>query len=42
MVVGAHQSFQLFREKIWFLENNRALPKFLYEVLHYFISIIQA
>ena len=26
MVVGAHQSFQLFRQKTWFLGNNRPLP----------------
>ena len=30
MVVGARQSFQCFGQKTWFLENNRALPKFLY------------
>ena len=33
MVVGASQSFQFFRQKIWCLENNRALPKFLYGIL---------
>ena len=26
---------------IWSLENNRALSKFLYEILHYLISIIK-
>ena len=26
MVVGAHQSFQFFRQKSWFLENSRGLP----------------
>ena len=26
MVVGAGQSFQFFRQKTWFLGNNRALP----------------
>ena len=41
MVVGARQSFQFFRQKTWFLENNRALPKFLYGILHYVISIIK-
>ena len=39
MVVGARQSFQFSRQKTWFLENNRALSKFLYGVLHYLISI---
>ena len=28
-VVGAHQSFQIFRQNTWFLENNRTLSKFL-------------
>ena len=40
MVVGARQSFQIFRQNISFLENNRALSKFLYGILHYTISII--
>ena len=35
MVVGARQSFQFFRQNTWFLENNRALPRFLYEILRY-------
>ena len=26
MVVGARQSFQFFRQKAWFLGNNRGLP----------------
>ena len=26
MVVGASQSFQFSRQKIWFLGNNRGLP----------------
>ena len=26
MVVGARQSFQFFRQKPWFLGNNRGLP----------------
>ena len=26
MVVGARQNFQFFREKTWFLGNNRGLP----------------
>ena len=29
IVVPACESFQFFRQKTWFLENNRALPKFL-------------
>ena len=37
MVVGARQSFQFFRKN----KNNRALSKFLYEILHYLISIIK-
>ena len=35
MVVGARHSFQFFRQKTWFLENNRALSKYLYGVSHY-------
>ena len=27
MVVRARQSFQVFRQIIWFLESNGALPK---------------
>ena len=42
MVAGARQSFQFFRQKTWFFENKRGLPKFLYEVLHYLISIIKS
>ena len=34
MVVGARQSFQFFRQVIWFLENNRTLSKFKYWILH--------
>ena len=30
MVAGARQSFQIFRQNTWFLENNRVLSKFLY------------
>ena len=40
MVVGARQSFQFFRQKTWFLENNKALSKFLFGVSHYLISLI--
>ena len=39
MVVGARQRFQFFRQNTWFLENKRALSKFLYENVHYLISI---
>ena len=42
MVVGARQSFQFFRQKTWFLENNRALSKSLYGVLPCLISIIKS
>ena len=38
MVVGARQSFQFFRQKTWFLRNNRGLPKFRYRILHNLIS----
>ena len=38
MVVGACQSIQFFRQDTWFLEDNRALPKFLCEILHFLIS----
>ena len=42
MVVGAHQHFQFFRQKTWFLENNRALSKFLHGILHNLIRIIKS
>ena len=41
MVLGARQSCQFSGQNIWFLENNRALPKFLYGILYYLISIIK-
>ena len=37
MVAGA----SLFRQNTRFLDNNRALSKFLYAILHYLISIIK-
>ena len=40
-VVGDRQSFQIFRQNTWFLENKRALSNFLYRILHYLISIIK-
>ena len=40
MVAGGRQSFQFFRQTTWFLENNRALSEFRYQILHYVISII--
>ena len=40
-VVGARQSFEIFRQNTWFLENNKALSKVLYGILHYLISIIK-
>ena len=42
MVVGACQGFQFFRQKTWFLKDNRALSKFLYGILNYLISIIKS
>ena len=39
MVVEARQSFQFFRHNTWFFKNIRALPNFLYGILHYLISI---
>ena len=41
MEVGARQSFQFFRQIIWFLGNNRALSKFRYWILYNLISIIK-
>ena len=34
MLDGARRSYQFFREITWFLRNNRALPKFRYQILH--------
>ena len=31
MAVGACHSFQFFRQRTWFLGNNRALSKFRYQ-----------
>ena len=42
MVVGARQNFQFFKQKPWFLENNRAMSEFLYGILHYLITIIKS
>ena len=42
MGVGSRQSFQFFKQKTWFLENNKALSKFLYGVSRYLISIIKS
>ena len=41
MVVVAHQSFQFFIQKTGFLENKRALSKFLCGISHNLISIIK-
>ena len=38
MVVGAHQSFQFFRQKTRFLGNNRGLPSFRRRILQNLIS----
>ena len=40
-IVGARQSFQIFRKNTWFLKNNKALSKFLYDILYYLISIVK-
>ena len=40
-VAGARQNFKISRQNTWFLENNRALSKFLYRILHSLISIIK-
>ena len=37
VVVEACQSFQFLRQNTLFLENNRALPKFLNGILHYLL-----
>ena len=42
IVVEAPQSFLFFIEKTWFLENKRALSKFLYGVLHCLTKIIKS
>ena len=39
MVIGARQSFQLFRQNTWFLENNVASSIFSYGIFLYLISI---
>ena len=39
MVVGTRQIFQFFIQNMWFLENSRALSKFLYDILHCLISV---
>ena len=41
MVVGARQTFQFFRQIIWFFGNDRALPKSKWWILYYLISIIK-
>ena len=38
VVVGARQSFQFFRQKTWFLGNNRGLPQFMCRILCNLIS----
>ena len=38
MVVGARQSFELFRQIAWFLGNNRTLSKFKYQILYNLIN----
>ena len=44
MVVGAREGFQFFRQKSWFLKNNRALSNFVYgifAILYYYCQIIK-
>ena len=43
MVVGARQSFRFFRQKTWFLENNRGLPYLgiRFSLLDYYYQIIK-
>ena len=41
MVVGARQIFQFFKQITWVLQNNRALSKCSYQILHYLISTIK-
>ena len=41
MIVGARESFLNFQTKYLAFENNRALSKFLYDILHYVTSIIK-
>ena len=41
MVVRARQHFQFFQTNAWFLEDNKALSKFLYDILNYLISIVK-
>ena len=42
MVVGARESFQLFRQTVWFLGNNRAFSKFRYQILYILICITKS
>ena len=37
----ARQGFQFFRQITWFLRSNRDLSRFMYQILHYLISIIK-
>ena len=37
MVVGVSQSFQIFRQKTWFLEDDRVLSKLLYGLSYYLV-----
>ena len=40
-VSWSSSKFSIFQKKYLFLENNRALSKFLYGILYYLISIIK-
>ena len=42
-VVGVHQSFQIFKQNTWFLENSRGLSKFFlwdFTLLNQYYQII--
>ena len=40
--VGARQNVQFYRQNICFLKNKKTLSKFLYDILHYLISVIKS
>ena len=42
MVVGTRQIFQFLKQITWVLQNNGALSKFMYQILHYLIRTIKS
>ena len=42
LLVGGCQILKCFRQITWFLENNRALSKFRYQILHYLLNITKS